>query len=110
MQIVQCATLIQLPWMVSLTKVRSNAFLAIDKMYSIAYANHVPGTFSARIREDEATFTPNELRLLSLVSSIMTSSHDVCVVHCGERTFVFGTHDEYAACCSFKFECAHLIE
>lgn len=110
MQIAQSVTYIQLPWSVSLTKVRLNAFLAIEKMYSLAYTRHVPRAFSARINDAENSFTPNELRLLDLVSSIMTDCLDVCVVHCGDRTFLFGTHDEYAGSCTFKYEHVSFIE
>lgn len=111
MQVVQCVTYIQLPRTVSLTKARSNAFAAIDKMYALAYNNrHSTGSFQSRLGEDDSTFTPNEQRLLILLSDIMTSRHDVCVVHCGDQTFLFGCYDEYAASVSFKHDNAHFIE
>lgn len=110
MQIAQDVTYLSLPWMVSLTKVRGLAFRAIDTMYQLAYDRHTPGSFRARADEDDSTFTPNELRLLSLVSDIMCSKHDVCIVHCGDRTFLFGTHDEYSNSAAFNYEAVHFIE
>ncbi len=111
MQIVRDVTFIQLPWMPSRTKVLRYAFLAIDKMYQIAYeGRHVPGSFSRRVHDAENSFTPNEMRLRDLLIQIMLSEHDFCVVHCGDQSFGFGLHDEHAACAHFKYEHAVFIE